>query len=103
MVNKIVETDYFSKIFNKLNKREQNWINKIVSQLEQNLEVGKPLGFIWFREKKFGSMRLYYLVNFEAKVVVLHSFGNKKDQQQTIDRIIKNKKNSLNLLNSFNV
>lgn len=49
---------YRSKL---LNEKLQNmpkdfieWLSKIEDQLVLNPYVGKPLGFEWFREKKYG-------------------------------------------------
>ena len=45
----------------------------------------------WFKEKKFGDKRLYYLVYQNLNKVLLVAFGSKKDQQKIIDHIIENK------------
>jgi len=103
MTNRIFETADFTKLFLSLNRKEQEWIIKVSKQLKSNLEVGKPLGFIWFREKKLGNKRLYYLLNFETKCVLFISFGNKKEQQKIIDNTLKNRKKYFKFLNKVNV
>tara|TARA_B100000315_G_C14468289_1_gene537070 strand:+ start:878 stop:1099 length:222 start_codon:yes stop_codon:yes gene_type:complete len=60
-------------------------------QIKESSDVGKPLRFDWFREKKFGDKRLYYLIYQNLKRVLLVAFGSKKDQQKIIDHILKNK------------
>ena len=60
-------------------------------QIAENLNVGKPLHFDWFREKKLGSKRLYFLINENTKKAVLVAFGDKKEQQKIINHILLNK------------
>jgi hypothetical protein len=60
--------------------------------LEKNSAVGKPIRFRWFREKKFGGKRLYYLVYEEQDIVLLVAFGTKKEQQKIISHIMQNRK-----------
>ncbi len=91
MANKVLETETFSRLFETLDKEEKEWIKKIIKQLEENSLVGKPLGFNWFREKKFGGKRLYYLVYGKTGIVLLVAFGSKKDQQKIISHVLQNK------------
>ena len=53
--------------------------------------MGKPLRFDWFREKKFGDKRLYYLIYENVSKILLVAFGTKKVQQKIINHIIENK------------
>jgi len=87
----IYETETFSKLYKSMETMEQRWIDKIKLQLKENPDVGKPLRFDWFREKKFGDKRLYYLVYQNLNRVLLVAFGSKKDQQEIIDHILENK------------
>ena len=91
MPNKVLETEAFSRLFETLEKREQDWIKKVVLQLKENFLIGKPLKFNWFREKKFGGKRLYYLVYEKGSLVLLVAFGRKKNQQKIINQILQNK------------
>ncbi len=91
MPHQIFETDTFSKLYEAMEKIEQEWINKIRQQLIENPQVGKPLRFDWFREKKFGDKRMYYLIYKDVSKILLVSFGSKKDQQKIIDHVIENK------------
>jgi len=82
---------YRSKL---LNEKLQNmpkdfieWLSKIEDQLVLNPYVGKPLGFEWFREKKYGKYRLYYLIYEDLIAVYLVTTSEKKDQQKVINTI----------------
>ena len=97
-MNLIFETQVFSKIFDSCDPQEKKWINKVKIQLTGNLKVGKPIRFVWFREKKFMNKRLFFLINENSKKVILISFGVKKDQQKIIDHILLNKKRYLHMI-----
>ena len=87
LIYKIFVTDAFEKDFQKLSRDEQRQIEKVKVQLRSNPFVGKPLGYRFFREKKIGGNRLYYLI-YETKVVVLVvAYSGKKEQQATINAI----------------
>lgn len=91
MQNKVLETETFSRLFDALERKEKEWIKKVIRQLKENSKVGKPLGFEWFREKKLGGKRLYYLVYEKSNAVLLVAFGGKKDQQKIIAHVLHNK------------
>ena len=61
MQSQIYETETFSKLYDAMEKVEQEWVDKVKQQLRENPDMGKPLRFDWFREKKFGDKRMYYL------------------------------------------
>lgn len=63
------------------------WVDKIETQLIENPFVGKPLGYKWFREKKFGKYRIYYLIYEEQKAVNIITLSDKKGQQYSISNI----------------
>jgi len=84
-MNVVYESDTFSKLFDAAEKREQEWIDGIRDQLSENLRIGKPLRFDWFREKKLGNVRLYYLINEKSRKALLVAFGPKKEQQSIIN------------------
>jgi len=90
-MNTVYETEVFSELLEGCDKREKIWIEKIKDQLVNNLQVGKPLHFDWFREKKLGNQRLFYIINESTKKAVLISFGTKKEQQSIINHILANK------------
>ena len=91
MSYQIYETETFSKLYGVMEKVEQEWVDKIKQQLIENPDVGKPLRFEWFKEKKFGDKRMYYLVYKNVSKILLVSFGAKKEQQKIIDHVIENK------------
>jgi hypothetical protein len=84
---KIYETETFTKLYEAMEKVEQEWVDKIKLQLVENHQVGKPLRFEWFREKKFGDKRLYYLIYKDVSKILLVSFGSKKAQQKIIESV----------------
>ncbi|MBI5554210.1 MAG: hypothetical protein HY917_05750 [Candidatus Diapherotrites archaeon] len=91
MPNEVLETETFSRLFETLSPDEKEWIRKMILQLKETAEVGKPLQFNWFREKKFGGKRLYYLVYSGRQTVLLVAFGDKKDQQKIINQVLVNR------------
>lgn len=96
----IYETETFSKLYETMEKDEQEWVDKIKHQLIENPQVGKPLRFDWFREKKFGNKRMYYLIYKGVSKILLVSFGPKKDQQKIIDHVIENKERYRKIIES---
>lgn len=91
MTNEVLETDTFLEVYDNLEKKEQEWIEKIKDQLKENLLTGKPLGFIWLREKKLDDKRLFYVINEKTEKALLVAFGTKKEQQRIINAILRNK------------
>jgi len=55
--------------------------------LPVNPYIGDPLGFTFFREKRLGGKRVYYLIYEDLSAVYLVDISDKKDQQETINRI----------------
>ena len=97
-MNEVLETKTFSKLYDAAEKREKEWIESMKNQLAISLRVGRPLRFDWFREKKLGNNRLFYLINERTQKTVLVAFGTKKEQQKIIDHIILNKERYLKLI-----
>ena len=98
-MNEVHETETFSKLYDACDPQERRWIDKMKDQLSENLKVGKPLRYDWFREKKFDNKRLFYLINENTKKAILIAFGSKRDQQKIIDHVILNKERYLRLIN----
>jgi len=90
-MNRVLETETFSRLFETLESKEKEWIKRIIRQLRASSSVGKPLRFRWFREKKFGGKRLYYLVYEKSNAVLLVAFGAKKEQQKIISHVLENR------------
>ena len=63
------------------------WLNKIEIQLINNPYTGDPIRVPWFREKKHGKYRVYYLIYNDVQAVYLVGISNKKDQQKVINTI----------------
>ena len=97
-MNTVYETETFSKLYTASEKSEQQWIDKIKYQLAEKLNTGKPLKYDWFREKKLGNKRLFYLINAKTKKAALVAFGTKKEQQKIIDHILDNKERYLKII-----
>ena len=53
----------------------------------ENPYVGDSLGYRFFREKRVGGKRVYYLVYEDLKAVLMVAISDKKTQQETIDEI----------------
>ena len=87
MLFKVFRTPTFDKEFSKLSKTEQAAIEKFEKKLVENPHLGKPLGYIFFREKKLNGNRVYYLVYDEFVIVLMVAVSDKKTQQATIDGI----------------
>ena len=100
MPYQVYETETFSKLYEVMEKVEQEWVDKIKRQLIENPQVGKPLRFDWFREKKFGNKRMYYLIYKDVSKILLVSFGTKRDQQKIIDHVIENKERYRKIIES---
>ena len=84
---KVFRTKTFDKEFDKLPKTEQREVENFEKKLSENPFVGKPLGLIFFREKKLNSRRIYYLIYEDFVVVLMVAISDKKTQQSTIDSI----------------
>ncbi len=72
---------------NRIDKSEQDRITKFEQALKQEPFSGKPLGYKFFREKKFNGKRLLFLVYEEHKCIFLITIADKKAQQHEIDLI----------------
>ena len=99
----IYETETFSKLYESMDKEEREWLNKIKVQIKENPNAGKPLkfewfaktnpgklskqsvAFRWFREKKLGKYRIYYLIYDDLESVFVVGLSGKKDQQKVIN------------------
>jgi len=84
---RVFRSEWYDKKLNKLDASEQ----RIVSRFEQELKAqpfsGKPLGYKFFREKKFDGKRILFLVYEEHQSIFLITITDKKAQQHEIDLI----------------
>lgn len=83
-------TDWYEKKLKKLSSNEQERIKQIEQELKKSPYDGKPLGYEFFREKKFDGKRLIFLVYESHKAIFLITITNKKMQQKVIDIIKSN-------------
>lgn len=84
---RVFRSEHYDKKFNKLDKSEQERISKIEEHLKIEPYSGKPLGYKFFREKKFNGKRMLFLVYEEHKTIFLVTITDKKAQQNEIDLI----------------
>ena len=84
---RVFRSNWYDQKLNKLDKSEQDRVSKFEQQLKTQPYSGKPLGYPFFREKKFDGKRLLFLVYEEHKTVFLVTITNKKAQQREIDLI----------------
>ena len=84
---RVFRTEWYEKKLFKLSHQEQKRVLRFEQDLKQNPYSGKPLGYEFFREKKFNGKRLYFLVYESHNVVFLITISDKKTQQQIIDII----------------
>jgi len=88
---RVFVTKEFDDDFDKLDESDKIRVRKIREQLkEQGDSVGKPLGLPYFREKRFGEKRLYFIVYKSFMVILAVGISDKKAQQATINKILKN-------------
>ena len=87
---RVFRSDWYGKKLEKLSGQEQKRVSDFEQSLKQNPYQGKPLGYAFFREKKFNGKRMYFLVYDSHEVVFLITISGKKAQQQVIDIIKSN-------------
>lgn len=76
------------ELFKRFSKEEQKEVENFEKkQLVNNPYVGDHLGYQFFREKKIGVKRVYFLVYEDLKAVLMVGVSDKKTQQETIDDI----------------
>ena len=91
---RLFTTSEFDSDFLKLDESDKKKVRKIMNELKtRGSDIGKPLGRKYFREKKFGNKRIYFLVYKEQLIVLAVGISNKKMQQDTINNILLELKN----------
>ena len=71
MAFKIYHSFTFDRKLDKMQKDFKDWLENIEAQLETNPYVGDQIRFRWFREKKRGKYRIYYLIYEDIQAVYL--------------------------------
>ena len=84
---RVYTTGGFDEEVDKLEKIEQERIDKLYPKLKENPYVGDPIRFRFFREKRINGKRVYFLVFDDLKAVLFVAVSDKKTQQATIDSI----------------
>lgn len=84
---RVFRSEWYDKKLNKLDTSEQIIISKFEQQLKEEPYSGKPLGYKFFREKKFDGKRILFLVYEEHQTVFMVTITDKKAQQYEIDLI----------------
>jgi len=97
---KIYWTEDFVATFSKIDNSEKLWIRAQEIQLQQSV-TGKPLGIKWFREKKAGDKRLYFLFSEMNKVILFVAYGSKGEQKTMIREIREDMEDYLRILNNL--
>lgn len=82
-------TESFEKDVENLSKSEKEILQRIFLQLKENPYVGDDVRYKFFREKRMGVKRVYYLVYDDFNAVLVVAFGGKKAQKETINEIVK--------------
>ncbi|MDO8460560.1 MAG: hypothetical protein Q7S74_05600 [Nanoarchaeota archaeon] len=84
---RVFRSDWYDKKLQKLDKSEQDRVVRFEQALKEQPFSGKPLGYEFFREKKFNGKRVIFLVYEEHKCIFMVTITNKKAQQHEIDLI----------------
>ncbi len=84
---RVFRSEWYEKKLGKLDRSEQEKVDVFEQQLKRDPYSGRPLGYNFFREKKFDGKRLLFLVYAEHAAVFLVTITDKKAQQETIDVI----------------
>lgn len=84
---RVFRSEHYEEKLAKIDKSEQDRILKFEQALKQEPFSGKPLGYLFFREKKFNGKRMLFLVYEEHQCVFLITLTDKKAQQHEIDLI----------------
>ncbi len=100
MVYIVHETITFSKIRESLDNNDSTWIEKIRFKLEIN-PTGTTLGFPWFREKKHHDKRLFFIIDYNEKKILLVAFASKKEQQEMINYVKEHREELFRYLRSL--
>lgn len=85
----VYTTENFEEEIAKLSDSDKAIIKKIFLQLKENPYVGDQIRYKFFREKRVREKRIYYLIYDDLSVVLVVAFGGKKEQKDTIDKVVK--------------
>ena len=86
---KVIGTETYLNEIKKWSKSDKEAAEEIPKKLAENPFIGAQLRYPFLREKRIREKRIYYLIYEDLKLVLLVAVSGKKDQQATIDHIIK--------------
>ena len=84
---RVFRSDHYKTKLLKLDNSEQEKVEKFEQSLKKQPFAGRPLGYKFFREKKFNGKRMLFLVYQEHESIFLVTITDKKAQQHEIDLI----------------
>ena len=84
---RVFRAEWYEHKLSKLDNFERKRVEKFEQSLKEQPFSGKPLGYDFFREKKFDGKRLLFLVYAEYETVFLVTIVEKKVQQHAIDTV----------------
>jgi len=84
---RVFRSEWYDKKLKKLDTAEQDRVSEFEQDLKKQPYSGKPLGYKFFREKKFDGKRILFLVYEEHSAIFIITITNKKAQQREIDLI----------------
>lgn len=84
----VYTTESFDKEVDKLNRDEQEIIEKMFLKIKENPYSSDQLRYRNLREKRIREKRVYFLVYDDLQAVLIVAISGKKEQQATINHII---------------
>lgn len=84
---RVFRSEHYKIKLSKIDKSEQERVMKFEQNLKEQPFSGKPLGYRFFREKKFDGKRVLFLVYENHKCVFLITITDKEAQQHEINLI----------------
>ena len=84
---RVFRSEWYGAKLKKLTGTEREICKNFEQQLKTKPYTGKPLGYDFFREKKFDGKRLIFLIYEEHNIIFLVTITDKKAQQTDIDLI----------------
>src|SRR3989338_11217837 len=84
---KVYHSSRFDRELSKYDKAFQDRVDNIEDQIVENPYTGDPLNVKWFREKRYGKYRIYFLVYEDLQATIMVAISEKKDQQKVINTI----------------
>ena len=79
---RVFRSEWYETKLKKLSNPEIYRVSKFEQSLKEAPFSGKPLGYPFLREKKFGGKRLIFLVYEEHRCIFLVTITDKKLQQE---------------------